>query len=242
MKSFEIYGSQIINNAMKIDDTLIITDLHLGYESSLNNQGLMIPQFQYEKILDSLIEIQNIASADNILINGDIKHNFAKISKQEWKEVLDFIDYLQDNFIDIILIKGNHDNFTEYITKKRDLELCNEYILNEYLITHGHKLPEKIPTEIETIIIGHEHPCIGIRSGERVEKVKAYLKGYWNNYQLLVQPSFNQISYGSDVLHEKTISPFIKNVADFEVYAVEEYEIYPFGSLKDILSVEEKYE
>ena len=43
--STKIFDAEIINNALKIEDTLIISDLHFGYETSLNNQGLMIPQY-----------------------------------------------------------------------------------------------------------------------------------------------------------------------------------------------------
>lgn len=240
MKSSDIYGSEIIDNALKIDDTLIISDLHFGYETSLNNQGLMIPQHQFDKLIESLDEIQEKANAQNIILNGDIKHNFGSISKQEWKEVLDFIDYLSDLFIDIKVIKGNHDNFTQYILNKRDLVMEEYVILGNYMIIHGHKIPNEIPEEVNTIIIGHEHPCIGVRNQERVEKVKAFLKGKWNDYNLIVLPSFTTITHGSDVLHEKTISPFIKNVLDFEVLAVDEGEIYPFGLVKDILAVEQE--
>ena len=239
--STNIYGAEIINKALKIEDTLIISDLHFGYETSLNNQGLMIPQYQFDKLIDSLDAIQEKANADSIILNGDIKHNFGNISKQEWKEVLSFIDYLSDIYVDINVIKGNHDNFTQYILNKRDLVMKDEIVLGNYLITHGHKIPEKIAENVETIIIGDGHPCIGIRNQERVEKVKAYLKGGWEDYNLLVTPSFTPISHGSDVLHEKTISPFIKNVLEFEVFAIEEDEVFLFGLVKDILSVEQEY-
>ena len=74
-----------------------------------------------------------------------------------------------------------------------------------------------------------DSPCISICSGRRVEKIKTYLKGTWQNYNLIVIPSFTQISYGSDILHEKTISPFIEDINNFEVIAVEEGDIYPLS-------------
>lgn len=238
MDSFKIFGTEIINNSLKIDDYLIISDLHLGYESSLNNQGLMIPQHQFEKLIDNITRIQEKAGAENIILNGDIKHSFSNISKQEWNEVLDLVDYLSDIFIEIRVIKGNHDNYLQNILSKRDIVLEKEIVLDNYLIVHGDKIPEKINSGVDTIIIGHEHPCIGIRNQERVEMVKAFLKGGWNDYNLLIMPSFTQISYGSDVLHEKSISPFINNILDFEVFAVEDDSVYEFGFVEDILNVE----
>lgn len=240
MKSIKLYGAEIFNKALKINDNLIISDLHFGYETCLNKQGLMIPQFQFDKIINSLDKIQEQTNAKNIILNGDIKHNFGSIDKQEWKEVLSFIDYLRDIFVDIRIIKGNHDNFTQYILNKRSIELEDYVTINDFYITHGHKIPSEIPKNINTIVIGHEHPCIGIRNGERLEKVKSYLKGKWGNYNLIVMPSFTSVSYGSDILHEKTISPFIKNINDFEVYAIEDNEIYPFGTVHDLIDIEEQ--
>ena len=129
MNSFKIYEAEVIDRALKINDTLIISDIHLGYESTLNKQGLMLPQIQFDKIIDSLENIQKKAKASSIILNGDIKHNFGRIDKQEWREVLSFIDYLQDIFIDIDIIKGNHDNFTQYILNKRNLHLKNHMII-----------------------------------------------------------------------------------------------------------------
>ena len=60
---------------------------------------------------------------------------------------------------------------------------------------HGDKLPDdKNLKQTETIIIGHEHPCIGIRNGERLEKIKCYLTGNYKGNKLIVMPSFNFIS------------------------------------------------
>lgn len=44
MNSFKIYEAEVIDRALKINDTLIISDIHLGYESTLNKQGLMLPK------------------------------------------------------------------------------------------------------------------------------------------------------------------------------------------------------
>ncbi|MCD7782171.1 MAG: metallophosphoesterase [Methanosphaera sp.] len=236
MNSYSIYGCKIVDKALLINDTLIISDLHFGYESSLNREGLMIPKHQYEEIVDNITDIQMDTQAKNIILNGDIKHNFGAIEKQEWREVLNFIDYLEDLFVNITIIRGNHDNFTQYILDKRDLKLEDYTIIDNYYITHGHKLPDRLPSDIDTIIIGHEHPSITLRSNQRTESVKSYLMGKWENYNIIVLPSFTPISYGSDILSQKTISPYLRDISDFEVIAIDNGEIYPFGSVKNLLS------
>lgn len=237
----EIYNAKIIDSALQIEDYLVISDLHLGYESSLNAAGLMIPRFQYKKIIERLKEILSKTNARKIIVNGDLKHEFGKISKQEFKEIEDFIDFLKKEFKEVILIKGNHDNFTCFIAENKGLKVYDYYSVENFLVLHGDKIPEN-PIREETVIIGHEHPSIGLRSGERVEKIKCFLKGKWNLKNIIVMPSFNFISEGSDVLQSKSISPFLKEISldNFEVFGIENFEILHFGQLKSILKAKNK--
>jgi hypothetical protein len=244
MEFNKIYGVFIIDLALKIDDYLIISDLHLGYEQSLNAEGIMVPKFQYPHIVNRLEEIQLKSSCNKIIVNGDLKHEFGQISRQEWNETLKFLDYLKANFDEIILIKGNHDNFTKFIANKTDLEVYDNYLIEDSLITHGDKIPLKLKDDdIENIVIGHEHPCIGLRSGERVEKIKCYLTGKYDEWNLIVMPSFNFVTEGSDILQEKPLSPFLKKVKidELEVYAIEDFEVFPFGKLKNITAFKDLY-
>jgi uncharacterized protein len=240
--SNNIYGAEIVDLAVRIHDYLIIGDLHLGYEEALNYQGIMVPKFQYPKIIHKLEEILKTTNSTKIIINGDLKHEFGKISRQEWKESLQFINFLRDRFQNIILIKGNHDPLTPIIANKSGLEVHREFELGDFLVMHGDKIPDNWDDiQQETIIIGHEHPAIGLRSGERLEKMKCYLKGTFRDKNLLVMPSFNFIAEGSDILHEKSLSPFLKDnvLNQFEVIGVETFETLHFGYVKDLIKFQE---
>ena len=240
MKTNEMYGAEIVDSALLIKDCLVISDIHLGYEYALNREGFMIPRFQYKKIIDRLKEIIDASNASKIIVNGDLKHEFGKISKQEWDEVIDFIKFLKEHFDEIILIKGNHDNFTGFIAEKCGLEVYENYSVENYIIMHGDKIPDDFDEmEENTVIIGHEHPSIGLRSGERVEKVKCFLKGKVKDKKFVVMPSFNFITEGSDCLQQKTISPFLKDISlgNFEVFAVENFEVMNFGKIKNLLNM-----
>lgn len=258
---------KIIDLAIEINDNndkyLVISDLHIGYEYALNKQGFMIPKFQFKKIINRLKSIISNSDANKIIINGDLKHEFGKISKQEWKETEEFIEFLDEHFEEIIIIKGNHDNFTEFILKQHNLDIYDDYSIDitnnleekpnsNILILHGHQLNKEIKKEIienyTYVIIGHEHPSIGIRNGKRVEKVKCFLKGIFNSktydeINMIVTPSFNFLGEGSDILVEKTFSPFLKesDVNEFEVLAVEEGEIFNFGKIKDIVDFNNEF-
>jgi uncharacterized protein len=239
-----IYNAEIADLGLFIDDTLIISDLHIGYEQSLNREGIMVPKFQYKLILERINEILTRYNVTRVVVNGDLKHEFGRITRQEWLEAKNFIEFLQENFNEVILIKGNHDNFTKFIAEKSDLAVYETYSLGDYIIMHGDKIPDDIMAkENSNIIIGHEHPCIGIRNGERLEKIKCFLKGTYKEKNLIVMPSFNFVTEGSDILHEKPLSPFLKNrsTEKFEVYGVENFEVLYFGKIKDILSVTDKF-
>lgn len=244
MQFNKIHSASIMDLALNLEDYLVISDLHLGYEQSLNKDGIMIPRFQYPLIVERLEEIQEKSSGSNIIINGDLKHEFGQITRQEWNETQEFLEFLKANFDDIVLIKGNHDNFTRFIAEKSGLQVEECFQIGDSLILHGDKIPAYLDkTDAENLIIGHEHPCIGLRNGERVEKIKCYLVGRYENWNLVVMPSFNFVTEGSDILQERPLSPFIKAIpgGDLEVYAVENFEVFDFGKIKDITAVRERF-
>ena len=211
---------------LKKEKILIISDLHLGYEEALNKQGILMPRF--EDIIKRLKEILKKVNPELIIINGDLKHEFGTISRTEWKQVIDLIDFFKNK--KILLIKGNHDNILGPIAKKKNVKLVENYEINNLLITHGHKIPKKLN---KTIIIGHEHPAISFE-GRKDQKYKCFLKGKYKRKNLIVMPSFNLIQQGTDVTKQKTLSPFLKkDLKNFEVYIVED-KVYKFGKIKKL--------
>jgi len=235
----EIFPSvYIIDLALYFDSTLVIADAHIGYEGVLNRQGILIPRFQLEDMtarMNSILRKLAHRIIDRIIINGDLKHEFGAISEQEWRNTLRFLDLLAKHCKEIILIKGNHDTILGPIAKKRNLRVLDNVIINDKLIAHGDKTPSKeLLKKISTIIIGHEHPAISIKEGSRIENYKCFLKGKFKSKNLIVQPSFNTIIEGTDVLRDEILSPFLQqNLGNFEVYAVAD-KIYKFGNLKSM--------
>lgn len=236
MNKIEIYpGIEIIDLALYIrkNKTLVITDTQIGLEESLNKQGILIPRFQYKDIIKSLDRIfEKIKDkVETIIINGDVKHEFGTISKQEWRDVLNLMDYLRKKAEKIILIKGNHDTILGPLAEKKNLQIRDYYNVGDISILHGHKI---FPDLRKIIIIGHEHPAVSLRKGIRSEKFRAYLKGRWKNHILIVQPSLNFVNIGTNILQENLLSPFLqKELDDFDVFIVED-KIYYFGKIKDL--------
>jgi len=224
----------IIDLALKIGNTLIIADTHIGYEEALNKQGMFIPRFQLEEIIKRLKKIIGKKKFELIIINGDIKHEFGKISEQEWRNTLRLLDFLSKHTNKIILIKGNHDKILGPIARKRNIEVVSHYKIGDIYICHGDKMPKDTAFKsAKTIIIGHLHPAISLREGARTETFKCYLKGKYKNKNLIIMPSFNLITEGTDILKEAFSNPFMRNLDNFDVFLVED-KVYRFGKVKDI--------
>jgi putative SbcD/Mre11-related phosphoesterase len=235
----ELYkGIEIVDLSLFLPkfNTLIITDTQLGYEESINKQGILLPRFQFKDILTRLEKIIKVTKPKKIIINGDLKHEFSTISKTEWKQVTELIDFISSK-AELIVIEGNHDNLLEPILKKKSLVMKDHILIDDIYVCHGHKIQKNRDFEkAKVVIIGHEHPALGLREKGRVEKFKCFLRGKYKNKALIVMPSFNMVTEGTDILSEKLLSPFLKqNIDDFEVFVAGK-EIMYFGEIKNILS------
>src|SRR3989344_9328610 len=223
---------------LKKHKSLVIADLHIGYEEELHKKGILIPRFQFKDTFNRLSKILNKTKPKLIIVNGDLKHEFGNISDQEWRETLKILDLLT-KYGKVILIKGNHDTILGPIARKRNVEIKEYYKINDILIIHGDKIPDKkLFKNVKIIIIGHEHPAISLRDNIRVEKFKCFLKGKYKGKTLIAMPSFITATEGTDILNEghdilkkKLISPFLTNISNFEIFVVED-KIYRFGKVK----------
>lgn len=224
---------EIADLALHFDSTLVIADVHIGYEEALNKQGVLVPRLQFEEMVKRMEKILGILKGKNmkrIVVNGDLKHEFGTISKQEWRNTLKFIDLLAKHCKEIVLISGNHDTILGPIAKKRNVRVVDSLAVGKVLITHGNKAPGNIKS-YATLIIGHEHPAVSLKEGPRVERFKCFLKGKYKGRNLIVQPSFNTMIEGTDLLRGKILSPFLQqNLDNFDVYVVED-KAYEFGKL-----------
>ncbi|HZX20108.1 MAG TPA: metallophosphoesterase [archaeon] len=233
-KNFEMIDLALWLPKSKI---LAITDLQLGYEEHLNKQGVFMPRVNYDEILKHLNEILKKVKPEKIIINGDLKHEFGNISEQEWREVLKLLAFIGGKCNEVIIVKGNHDTIVNPIAELKKIKVVDFYVAEKekILFIHGHKEPAKeLLKGIKTIIIGHEHPAVVITDGVKREKYKCFLRGTYKKKELIVLPSFNFVSMGTDVLHGKLLSPLLTNIEKFEVFAVED-KIYPMGKVKDLI-------
>lgn len=224
---------------IKKDKTLVIADLHLGIEEMFNKQGTMLPRFNFNKIKKHLEEkIFPNVKPEKIVINGDLKHEFGSISEQEWSETIDMLRLLGKKCKKIVLVRGNHDTVLGPIAKWEKLEIKKEGTLlkkSNTFVTHGEEIPKSEEfKKAKTIIISHEHPAITIREKYKEETFKAFLIGKYREKNLVVQPSMNQVTTGTNAKEERFLSPFLQqDTGEFEAYATAD-KAYYFGHLNEL--------
>ena len=221
-----------------LDDgpTVVLGDLHLGYEKALEEDGMFLPRINTESIREELNRIICKYSPARIVLLGDIKHDFKRTRYESRDEVRKIIDLLM-NAAEVIVVKGNHDNFLQNILQDTGLMAVDYVDLCGFRMEHGHVDSGKRP-----VIIGHEHPSVKI-AGALSGGVKVQCFLYLKKEGILVIPPFSPLSSGTDLTlagPESFMSPACKDadVLDAEVYGVTELGILPLGRLRDIEDIE----
>ncbi len=236
-------NSLLINNK-----TLVFSDFHMGYEEYLYGKYVPI-RVQLEEVLKKLEGIFKILANDKVKIRelvilGDLKHEFGEITESEWRETLRLLDFLLEKCDKIILIRGNHDNILGPIAKERNVEVKNYYINEGIGFLHGDKWYKECEN-CGLLLLGHLHPAITFQDNYKKEKYKCFLSGKWKGKEVYILPSYVPLFFGydiSNILERKNLGVrkeefFIiddKKLKNFKVVVYNEIEdkTYNFGELK----------
>ncbi len=218
--------------AAVIGSTAIISDLHLGMESVLQERGFALPRVQIRDVIRSVEEIVEKYSIKRLVIAGDFKHEFSRNMPYEWEDVEEFLAKFSG--LEIVAVRGNHDNFLAAILAKRGIELVESVEIDDYTVVHGHKELDSI--NAGRIIMGHEHPVVRVRYEGGIYTFPCYLR-YRGDADIIVLPAFSPIVSGSDVLSiDSFLSPMLPDVEDVEVYAIED-DVFYLGRVKELRRV-----
>ncbi|PIN77810.1 hypothetical protein COV15_01300 [Candidatus Woesearchaeota archaeon CG10_big_fil_rev_8_21_14_0_10_34_12] len=232
---------ELMNKAVYLEEfeILAVADVHIGYEEALNKKGVFLPRSQFKEMKKEFEEIfkklkKEKKKIKEIVILGDLKHEFGKISHQEWDETICLLDYFAEKAVKIVLIKGNHDNILEPIAHKRKLEIVDYYVLGDILFCHGHKNLKKYfgMKKIKKVFLGHEHPAVSLKEGRKSEVFKCFLVGKLMGKEVYFLPSFFPLTIGSDIVNSKN-SYGLFNLAKFRVFIIGD-RVYDFGVLEEL--------
>jgi putative SbcD/Mre11-related phosphoesterase len=215
--------------------TLVVSDLQLGAEGQLRRLGHNV-RYTDENAMRELLDRQlTQTGATRIIINGDLKHEFGRISMQEREAVLRLLRWLQKR-AELAIVRGNHDTITKPLLDELGVALHDAYRCGDTLCIHGHEAPSPDALrDARTIIIGHMHPAVEITDGVRSERCKCFLAGTYARRRLLVLPSLSRLTEGANVLSAPPNTPLLssRGLARCEVYAVAD-EIRSFGTVGEL--------
>jgi len=212
-----------------VEDTLVVADLHLGYEDALREKGIELPYEQYPWIKSEILRYVGEMNPETVILNGDVKHEFGGALSQEWREVLDLIRALGEEGVKLEVVRGNHDNYLIPILRREGIEIRDPYLISDgVMYFHGHKDLLSVPEGVELIVMGHEHPAISLRDDlGGGHKFKAFLKGEYMGIGVLVIPALSPLAPGTDLLRAgraDLLSPLLRNadIDEFTVFIADE--------------------
>jgi len=126
MVSIEYFGKCLLVDKR----VLVVGDLHFGFGDAMRESGYLVRDSLYEDIIKDFDAVfDKVGDVEEIILLGDLKHVFGRIMKDEWKHVLEIIDYLKKKCEKIIIVKGNHDVLLDKILskgRKVDMVKCQE--------------------------------------------------------------------------------------------------------------------
>ena len=163
-----------------VEKTLIIGDLHLGYEMALAKEGINIPSqtFRLEK---RLLEVIHETKPERLIMIGDVKHSIPNISPQEWTDIPKFFEDVKAEVDVVEVVPGNHDGDLEPLLPHGiNLRAAGGVLLGEkdkVGVFHGHTWPSHELLAARYLVTAHNHPMVQLRdpSGFRMVK-QAWVK------------------------------------------------------------------
>ncbi|MGI6008610.1 MAG: metallophosphoesterase [Methanomethylophilus sp.] len=227
-------GVSITNDRCLILDegpTAVVGDLHLGYESALEDEGMFIPRINTQSVREQLNLAIDRYEPARIVLLGDIKHDFRRSSYKAREEVRSIVKLARDA-AETVVVKGNHDNYLQNILSDLGMEAVDYVDIGGYRLEHGHIDSGKRP-----VIIGHEHPSVRI-PGEMSGGMKLQCYVVARNEGVIVIPPFSPFASGNDLNPgpEAVMAPALKacDLEEAEIYAVSEMGLMELGKLEDI--------
>ena len=139
--------------------SLVVTDLHIGFESKLASNNIFVGKnTSINETISDLETIIDSIKPNSLILLGDIKSSIKSISKNEWEDVPLFFEKIK-NKVETILIPGNHDaNIGKLVPDGITLISSTGLVSENILLTHGHTLPSENFSHVDKIIMGHVHP------------------------------------------------------------------------------------
>jgi len=167
------------------EHVLIVADLHIGWEVSLAQEGIHVPS-QTPKMKEKLLGLIDLVKPTSLLFLGDVKHTIAKVELEEWRDIPDLFETLNQKVGDIHVVLGNHDgNLEALLPSSVKISPPTGFALWDAGFFHGNAWPAPELLQCSSLVIGHVHPTVAFRDplGFRIT-AQVWVKAQLNKSQL----------------------------------------------------------
>ena len=214
--------------------TVVLGDLHLGYERALEQEGMYLPRINTESIREALNDIISRYEPRRIVLLGDIKHDFKRAGFEEKREVRKIFTLLAEA-AEVVAVKGNHDNYLQNIVADLGFLVVDYIDIMGYRLEHGH-----VDTGKRPVIIGHEHPSVRI-PGTVGGGLTIQCFVHTENDGVIVLPPFSPFASGNDLVLDKdcVMAQALKDsdYANARIYGVTDMGLLDLGTLSDVSDI-----
>jgi len=207
--------------ALRIDDAIVVADLHIGVESHLGSKGFHLPS-RTAVMRDDLLNISDDAA--RLIVLGDVKDSVPGSTKQEYREIPDFFHAMLEHFDAVDVVIGNHDTqIDEFLPKHVNVRPASGLRIGDIGLIHGHTWPSPDVMASKMLVTAHNHPTVmfidgvGKRTTEPCWFRAPFIDTPANYLQrpdeIIVMPSFNRLLGGSpvNVTGEKFLGPLMNS-------------------------------
>ena len=219
-------------------NSIVVADLHLGYEGVMSKRGAFLPKVNLRKIKENMSRALAATKASSVIVDGDIKNEFSNVDVEEFNELYELVNFFKGLNVKLVLVKGNHDNFVDRYKGSFGIEIARQQVkIGDYLFFHGEEMPRGVKGA-RMLIMGHEHPAIGIPNAIGIrKKLRCFLYGKYMGIPLLVLPAMNYFATGTEVNiqpKDSLLSPIFKHLDIDSMHAI----AVGFGETIDFGTVE----
>ena len=138
--------------------TIVVSDIHLGLGGS-PDRPYGPPEGSGTSLAEELTRIAKIASADRILIAGDVKHPIVGTPPALRPVVFDFFGRLLAEGLATELVLGNHDGgIVPHLPREVEVRAADGVVQDGIGIFHGHRWPSDAVLRSPRLVAGHLHP------------------------------------------------------------------------------------
>ena len=135
--------------------TLILSDMHIGKTAHFRKAGIAIPQQVFQEDMHRLFQQIHFFSPKRIIVTGDLFHSEANLEHDwfsNWRRELAGIDF--------ILVKGNHEILRNDVYQNLGIEIVDKELeIAPFFFSHD-LIQERRDA---CSFVGHTHPGIRIQ-------------------------------------------------------------------------------